>query len=219
MEKRNIELAVVTGIKFLAAAGVAYVAYLGFGPLFHQDSWPPKNEREAEELIARYKQKLRMGDSPLSPRTPEDTARYLGRIIDHEVKKGELTSGRDYITQAINQKMDNQVESLTTWPESNGLIAKMRNAVKKHDDLIRVGGHYKRRPGEATGKEAKDKFDRELQTLAAQFCETPFDLSVCPELAEEIGKTYKAKLEAAKQDPRLKNVVDELERNCLPRQD
>jgi len=94
----------------------------------------------------------------------------------------------------------------------------MRNGVKKRDDLARLAAHYERQPGETAGKEAKDRFDRELEELAVRFRETPFDPSGCPELASEIEKTYKAKLEAGKQDPRLKLVVEEVERNCLPRQ-
>src|SRR5689334_17651200 len=93
MEKRNTELVLLTAGKFLAALAIASVIYLVAGSLFSRDSWPPKDEREEEQIIASYKQKLRMGDSPLSPKTAEDTARYLGRIIDHEVKTGELKSG------------------------------------------------------------------------------------------------------------------------------
>ena len=156
--------------------------------------------------------------SPLSPRTPEDTALYLGRIIDHEVKKGELKSGRRYITWAITEKVDGQVESIANRAESKAWIAQVRSAVEKRDGLARVVAHYERRPGEAAGQEVRDKFDRELQGLSAQFCGTAFDPAACPELAAEIATTYKAKLEAAKRDPRLREVMEEVERNCLPRQ-
>jgi hypothetical protein len=218
MAKQDTQLIVVTGIKLLAAVGVAYVVHLSFGSLFPQDSWPPKNESEEKEFIARYKQKLRMGDSPVSPRTPEDTARYLSRIIDYEVQKGERKVGREYITQAISQKMDDRVESLTSRSESKDLIAQMRNALKKRDDLTRLIALYERRPGNTTSKELKDKFDQELKELSAQFCRIGFDPSACPEMADEIDKLYKAKLVPVKQDPRLKDVVEETEKNCLPRQ-
>jgi len=209
MAKQDTQLIVVTGIKLLAAVGVAYVVYMGFNSLFTQDSWPPKDDREEKEMIAKYKEKLRMGDSPLSPRTPEDTARYLSRIIDYEVQKGERKVGREYITQAISQKMDDRVESLTSRSESKDLIATMRNALKKRDDLARLIALYERRPGNTASKELKDKFDQEFKELSAQYCGTAFDPFACPELAEEIEKMYKAKLEPAKQDPRLKDVVKE----------
>jgi hypothetical protein len=37
-------------------------------------------------------------------------------------------------------------------------------------------------------------------------------------LAQEITRTYKARQTATKQDPRLKEVVEEVEGNCLPPQ-
>jgi hypothetical protein len=81
----------------------------------------------------------------------------------------------------------------------------MRNALKKRDALARFIALYERRPG---------KFDQELKELSAQFCGIAFDPSACPELAEKI----EAKLEAAKQDPGLKGVIEEIKKNCLPRQ-
>jgi hypothetical protein len=221
MDRRNIELSLSVGVRVLAAAGLAYVFYvfyLGFGAWFTQDPWPPKNEWEEEQIVARCKQKLRRGDSPLSPRTPADTALCLARIIDHEVKRGELKSGREYITLAIQQKLDGRVESVAGRAESRALIAKVRSGVEKRDGLDRVVAHYERRPAEAAGQEVKEKFDQDLQGLTEQFCREPFDPAACPELAEEIATTYKAKLEAAKRDPRLREVVEEVEKNCLPRQ-
>jgi hypothetical protein len=210
MAKPDTQLVVVAGSKLLAAVLVAYIAYLMVTSLFTQDSWPPKDEREEREMIAGYKQKLRMGDSPLSPRTPEDTARYLSRIIDYEVEKGERKVCREYIAQAITQKMDDRVESLASRSASKHLIAKMRDALKKRNDLARLSAHYERRPGGTVSKEQKDKFDQELKELSAQYCGTAFDRSACPEVAEEMDKLYRAKLEPAKQDPRLKDVVREM---------
>jgi hypothetical protein len=209
MIPHNMQTGVVAVIKLAAAAGIAYVVYLGFSSLFPRDSWPPKDEGEEKELIAGYKQKLRMGDSPLSPRTPEDTARYLSRIIDYEVQKGERKTGREYVTQAIGQKMDDRVETLVSRSESKDLIAKMRNALRKRDDLVRLIALYQRRPADTASQDVKDKFDREFKELSAQYCATPFDASACPELAAEIGKRFRADLEAAKRDPRLEEVVEE----------
>jgi hypothetical protein len=67
MSKQETQLIVVTGIKLLAAFGVAYVVYMGFNSLFTQDSWPPKDEQEEKEMIAKY--------------------------IDYEVQKGEKKVG------------------------------------------------------------------------------------------------------------------------------
>src|SRR4051794_38736863 len=122
MARADTQLVVVAGIKVIAAVGIAYVVFLWVSSLFTQDSWPPRDDREEKAMIAGYKQKLRVGDNPLSPRTPEDTARYLSRIIDYEVKKGDRKVGREYITQAISQKMDDRVEALASHAESKTLI-------------------------------------------------------------------------------------------------
>jgi hypothetical protein len=210
MAKPDTQLIVLTGIKVLAALGVVWVVYQGVGSLFPQDSWPPKDERAEKEMIAKYKAKLAMGDSPLSPRTPDDTARYLSRIIDFEVQKGEPKVGREYIVQAIGQKMDDRVESLTNRPESKELIVKMRNALKKRDELSGLISFYGRRPGATASKEQNEKFERDFKELSAQYCRISFDPSACPEVAEEIEKMYRAKLEPAKQDPRWKDVVESM---------
>ena len=211
MARTDTQLVVVTGIKLFAAVAIAYVAYTWINSLFTQDSWPPNDDREEKAMIAGYKQKLRVADNPLSPRTPEDTARYLSRIIDYEVQKGEPKVGREYITQAISQKMDERVEALASCPESRELIAKMRNAVRKREDLTRLIALYERRPGRCgrAGRQ-KDKFDLDLKAASAQYCGIAFDPSACPEMAEEIRKMVKAKLESVKQDPRLKDVVAEI---------
>jgi hypothetical protein len=219
MDKRNLELAFLGGAGLLAIAGVVYVVHQGLSSLSApRDSWPPKNERDEGEQVALYKQKLRTPDNPFSPRSPEDTAVFLSRVIDHEVKKGELPSGREYATQAIQHQLDGRVESLAARPESRALIARVRDGTKKRDALTRLLALYERRPREAAGKEAVRKFDQELEGLSAQFCGIPFDAAACPELAEEIGKLYQGRLGAAKQDARLKQVVQDIETNCLARQ-
>jgi hypothetical protein len=201
---------VLIGLAIVFAIVAALLAvHLMVDYLCTQDSWPPRDEQEEKAFIARYKKKLRMGDSPLSPRTPEDTACYLSRIIDYEVLKGERKVGREYILQAISEKLDNRVESLTTRSEAKDLIVKMRNGLKKRGDLARLIALYERRPGNTAAKELKEKFDQELTELSAQYCGIAFDPAACPELAEEIEKMYKAKLEPAKEDPRLKEVVAE----------
>jgi hypothetical protein len=217
MDRRYTELAVVTGVKLLAAAGVVYVLYLGIITLFPSDSWPPRDEREEEAAIARYKQKLLQGDSPLSPRTPEDTAVYLGRIIDHEVKTGALPSARGYITQAVREQLDGRVESLASRPEAKALIARVREAVAKREGLGRVVACYERRPGETATPETSARFEAELRGLAEPFRAAPFDPAACPEVAEEIAATYRDKLVPARHDRRLHDVIAEVEKNCLPR--
>jgi hypothetical protein len=42
--------------------------------------------------------------------------------------------------------------------------------------------------------------------------------SVAAPAEEGMATTYRAKLEPSKRDPRLREVVEEIERNCLPRQ-
>jgi hypothetical protein len=204
------------GLRLLAVAAIVYVIYIVFGSLFPKDTWPPKDEKEEEKLIAGYKDKLAMPDNPFNTRKPEDVPVYLSRIIDHEIKKGNLKSARDYIAQAIAQKVDGQVDSLAISEEAKALLAKMRSALKKRDELNGLVALYDKRPGADAAPEVKEKFDREFKELADQFCRTPFDAAACPEQAEEIARTYKAKLEPAGKDPRLKDVIADIDRNCLP---
>src|SRR5262245_43414405 len=120
----------------LPAAGILFVVYFVFSPLSQQkDTWPPKDEEEEAKLIVGYKAKPSTPQNPYSAQKHEDIPVYLSHIIDHDVKKGNLKSARDDITQAIGQKLDGQVESLAGNAEAKALIAKVRNGVKKRDGL------------------------------------------------------------------------------------
>jgi hypothetical protein len=200
-------------VRMLAAAGVIWVVYAVFSSLFPKaPSWPPEDEKEEEKAIAAYKEQLAIPDNPFSSRKPEDIPVYLSRIIDYDVKKGNLKEARGYIAQAINQKLDGQVESLATAEAAKELIAKVRSATKKQDDLNAIVARYEKRPGADAAKEDRDKFDREFKDLADQFCRTPCDAKSCPEQADEIVKTYKARLEPHRQDPLLKEIAADIEK-------
>lgn len=203
MDRRKVELYLGLGVRLLALGVVVYLVVAVVRSLFSKDSWPPKDEQEAAKLVAEYKQKLRVGDSPLSPRAPEDTAVYLSRIIDHDVKAGDLKSAREYAAQAVTQRLDERVEGLLRTPPAKDLLGRVRNGVKKRDALTKVIARSRQPGGD----------DRELQDLVAQFCAVPFDAAACPELAGEI----QSGLGPAAQDSRLKAVAEEVERNCRPR--
>ena len=213
MEQRKL---LGLGLRLLGVAVIGYVVYAVFGSLFPTDSWPPKNEQEEEKLIAGYKEKLALPDNPFSTRKPEDIPVYLSRIIDHDARKGDVKSARDYIGQAIGQKVDGQVETLVRSEEARALIDKVRNALKKQEELNGIVAQYEKRPGAEAAPDVREKFDREFRARVEQFCRIPFDAAVCPEQAEEIARTFKAKLEPAGKDPRLKDVIADIEKNCLP---
>jgi hypothetical protein len=213
MEQRKI---LGLALRLLAVAAIVYVVYVAFGALFPKDTWPPRDEKDEEKIIAGYKDKLSMPDNPFNSRKPEDVPVYLSRIIDHDIKKGNLKSARDYVAQAIGQKVDGQVESLASSAETKGLIGKIRSALQKRDELNGLVALYDKGPRADAPQDAKEKFDREFKDLADQFCRTPFDAAACPEQAEEIARTYKAKLQPAGKDPRLKDVSADIEKNCLP---
>jgi hypothetical protein len=204
------------GLRLLGVAAIIYVIYLAFGSLFPKDPWPPRDEQDEEKIIAGYKNTLAIPDNPFSPRKPEDIPKYLSRIIDHEVKKANLKSAREYILNAIDRKVDGQVESLATSEESKTLIATVRSGLKKRDELNGLVAQYEKRPKDDAPADVRAKFDQEFRGLADQFCRTPFDAAACPEQADEIAGTYKAKLEPAAKDPRLKDVIADIEKNCLP---
>jgi hypothetical protein len=217
MEKNNIELKLMIGVKLLLVLGVGYAVYAILTGIFlPSDSWPPRSDEDEDRIVANYKKKLQIGDSPLSSLDPNDVPVFLARIVDCDVKRGNLQSAREHGLRALNQKQDEKVQSLARNDEAKQLIDKLRNAIKKRDDLNEVAGKYAQRPPDSTSKADKAKFDSELQARVLIFCQTPFDRAACPEHAEEIGKIYHAQLEPAKKDPRLARAVEEIEKNCLP---
>jgi hypothetical protein len=218
MEKANIELKLMIGVKLLLVLGVGYAVYAILTGIFlPSDSWPPSSDQDEDKIVANYKKKLQIGDSPLSSLNPEDVPVFTARIIDCDVKRGNLQSAREYGMRALNQKQDEKVQSLVKNEDAKQLIDKLRNAIKKRDDLNEVVGKYTQRPALSSGSKAdRAKFDSELQARVLLFCQTPFDRAACPEHAAEIEKIYRAQLEPAKKDPRLARAVEEIEKNCLP---
>ena len=100
MERRKL---MGLGLRLLGVAVIGYVVFSVFSSLFPKDTWPPKDEQDEEKIIGGYKERLAIPDNPLSTRKPEDTPVFLSRIIDHDVKKGNLKSAHD-IGQASTRK-------------------------------------------------------------------------------------------------------------------
>jgi hypothetical protein len=218
MEKQGLELKLLIGFKVLAVAVVGYIVYSIFAGIFSpSDPWPPRDDADEDKIVATYKQRLLISDSPLSSRKPEDVPVWLARIIDCDVKRGNLNSAREYSLQALRQKQDEQVEKLAKNQDAKQLVGKLRDALKKQEALNELVGKYGQRPPENAPKVDKVRFDGELEARARLFCEIPFDRTACPEHAEEIEKVYRDKLEPAKKDPRLTKAIEEIEKNCRPR--
>jgi hypothetical protein len=217
MDRHQRELGLMLGVKAIGILIVGYLAWWGITSFQgKEDSWPPGDAADEDRIIARYKQRLQIGDTPVSSLTPEQAATFLGRIIDHAVKKGDLKTAREYAGQAVDRKMDAAVEKHIGQSAARDLLAQTLSGRVKRDDLQRVADTYAKRPPDSAAKDVRDKFNREFDDQVREFMRTPFRASDCPELAAEIIGIYQSKLAPHKADPRLKAVTVEVEQNCTP---
>lgn len=217
MGDKHREWLLLFAIKCGAAVCVVYVLYSYMFSLFTEDAWPPKNETQEAAIIAQYKKKLAIGDNPLAPRKPEEIPVFYQRIIDFDVKKGDLKSARDYTAKAIAQRIDQQIESLTRSPGTRTLITVVRNGTQKRDALEKLIAKYEQRPANTANAETKEQFEMDWKDAVQHFTTIPFDAANCPEIAEEIARLYQAKVVAAKEDPRMKTVLVDIAQSCLPK--
>lgn len=219
MERYQRQLWLMIGVKLLGVLVVGYFIWWGITSFQTKDEhWPPRDAADESRIIDKHKQRLMIGDTPVSPLTPEDAARFLGRIVDHAVKTGDLKTARDYAGQAIDRKLDAAAEKHMGKSEARELLAHVLAGRVKRDDLQRVAEAYSKRPPATAAKETRDKFDRDLDEHVREFTRTPFSPNDCPELAAEIAGIYQSRLAPHKSDPRLKAVTDEVEQKCKPRQ-
>jgi hypothetical protein len=158
-----------------------------------------------------------IGDTPVSSLTAEQAATYIGRIIDHAVKKEDWKTARNYAGKAIDGKIDAAVEKHIRQSAARELLAHVLAARVKRDDLQRIADTYAKRPPDSAAKGVRDAFDRDFDEQVVEFLTTPFSPADCPELAAEIVGTYKSRLEPHKADRRLKAVTAEVEQRCTPR--
>ena len=219
MQQRPLrELWLTLGIKVVGVLIVGYFIWRGITSFQgKEDSWPPSNAAEEERTIGRYKQRLQIGDTPVSILTPEQAATFMGRIIDHAVKKEDWKTARDYAGQAIDRKIDAAVEKHIRQSTARDLLAHVLAGRVKRDDLQRIADTYAKRPPDSAAKEVREAFDRDLDDQVNEFLGTPFSPADCPELAAEIVGIYQSKLAPHIMDPRLKAVKDEVEQKCTPR--
>lgn len=212
MERHHHELWLMIGVKLAGVLVVGYAVWWGL-TLFQgkEERWPPSDPADEDRIIAQYKHRLLIGDTPVSSLKPETAAIYLGRIIDHAVKKGDLKTAREYAGSAIDRKADATATMQMTQQEAKSLLAHMLAGRVKRDDLQRIADIYTKRPPDSAAKEVRDAFNRDLGEAVRDFLGTRFSPDDCPELAAEIVGIFKSRLEPHKADPRLKAVAEEVE--------
>ncbi|GIW80375.1 MAG: hypothetical protein KatS3mg105_2182 [Gemmatales bacterium] len=216
MQKAAIESVSMLVYVVVCAFAIGYVVYVAMG-VFRPapDPWPPRDAKEESEIIAYYKKMLQISDNPLTPRPPGMVALYISRIIDFDLKNNDVESARRYIDRAISQKLDGQVLKLVACQKSKNLIKDVRAGIQKLKCLKDLADRYQNRPGEKATKREKEKFDADFKSLADTFIEIPFDRVSTPDYVEKIGEVYKRRLAPAKNDPRLKPIVEHIEMVCL----
>jgi hypothetical protein len=190
------------GIILLLAAGGLYYVWSIFTPS------PPDLSAEDAQAIAKYKAWLRDNDLPFvgGKLKPEQLPVVYRKVIEHDIKAGDLKSGRSFIGQAIQKQLDGKVLELAQLPEAKKLIGHMQDAHRKVEALKQIVAAVQKGQGEA-----------DLGKLAEDFCEIPFNQSACPEQAEEIARIYKTSLLPLKEkNEAVKKVVAGIEQSCLP---
>jgi hypothetical protein len=216
-EKLYRQLALMFAVKMAAVVAVGYCAWLGITSFLpKEEPWPPRDAADETRIIAHYKQRLRIGNTPVSILSPATAAVYFGRVIDHAVRTGDRKSARGYAGQAIVAQVAPDAEKHLTTPEAQALFDKVVAGRLKRNDLNRVAASYDARPPATALPAAQAEFDREFRARVDDFLRTPFSPADCPELAQEMAAIYRARLEPRKADPRLKAVTAEIELCCLP---
>jgi hypothetical protein len=190
------------GIVLLLVVGAAYYVWSIFTPS------PADLTAEDAQAIAKYKQWISDNDLPFvgGKIKAEELPAVYRKVIEHDIKTGELKSARSFIGQAIQKNLDGKVLELAQLPEAKKLIGHMQDAHRKVEVLKQIVTAVQKGQGQA-----------DLAKLAGDFCEIPFNPSACPEQAEEIARIYKASLLPLKEkDDAVKKVVVGIEQSCLP---
>lgn len=195
------------GIMVLGVVGAAYYFWSIFNPASDFSA-------EDAEAIARYKVWIKNNDLPIGGGKikPEELPLVYRKVIEHDIKTGDVKSARGYIRETIQKKHDAQVASLAQLPEAKELIERMQNGQRKVEALRVFVAAVQKQPGQPEPKQP------ELGRLAEEFCRVPFDASSCPEYAEEIAGIYKASSAPLKdKDEAVTKVIGDIEQHCLPR--
>jgi hypothetical protein len=191
------------GVMVLVVGGAAWYVWSIFNPVSDFDA-------EDDAAIARYKEWLITNDGPFGGKIkPEDLPLVYRKVIEHDVKAGDLKTARATIGETIQKKLDEQVLALTQLPQARELIGQVRDAQRKVAALNEFVAALRKepRPGDA-----------ELARLADAFCQVPFDAAACPEQAAEIARIYKESLVPLKDSPdAVKKVATDIQQRCLPR--
>src|SRR5262245_48390479 len=115
------------GITLLLLGFVAYFAWSVFNPP------TPEVPADSAEAIAKYKEWVRNQDLPFvgGKIKPAELPAAYSKVIEHDVKAGDLKSARSFIALALQKNLDTPVMELTRLPEARELIEQMQNARKK----------------------------------------------------------------------------------------
>jgi hypothetical protein len=219
MGKHDKELLLMIGLKSLLVLGAGILIYMGLTSFMQKsDSWPPRDAEDEAKIIADYKHRLLIGDTPLTELKPETAALYIARIIDHAVKESDFRTAREYSAQAIDRKMQAEVEKAMAESGSRDLLKRTTDGRGKRDALKRIVDLYEHRPDPNAMKgEAGAKWTAQWDEALNDFRKTPFDPEKSPELAAEMEQLYLGKIKGWQSDPRIRPVIAEIEKSGLIR--
>jgi hypothetical protein len=201
----------MTGLLILAIAGLVWYVWQPF-------TNPPADiSAEDPKAIAQYKQWIRDHDLPFvggKIKTAE-LPQAFRKVIDYDVKTGDLKSAREFIRLATERKLDDQVLDLCQLPQAKELIQKTQEARRKVQALLKVAERVEKTGAGKGDKEAK--LDKQLELLVEVFCAIPIDPVACPELAAEAVAIYRSRLAPLRQQVEILELVGkEIDERCVP---
>ena len=122
--------------------------------------------------IAKYKEWIRYNDAPLAGGKikPDELPGVYRKVIEFDIKTGNLKSARDLINETIQRRLDAQVLTLAQLPETKELFGQLQNARQKVAVLKELVALVNKKTDKSGG-------DAELARLADKFGKILFDPS------------------------------------------
>jgi hypothetical protein len=193
------------GVMVLLIAAAAHYVWSIFNPSTDFSAEDP-------QAIARYKEWIANNDLPFAGGKikPEDLPLVYRKVIEYDVRTGDLKAARGSIAEVIHRKLDTQVLELAQLPEAKELINHVQNGARKVEALKQIVATLDKGQGK---QDSAEKVEAELARLCGEFTKMPFNPTACPEQAAEMAQICKSSLLPSRdKSAAVKQISTEIER-------